>query len=75
MRALFIAALFTLAFTFPPTRAAGQSAASTAKGASPVDFTGYWVAYVSEDWRFRMVTPRTGDYRNVPMTEQALKVA
>lgn len=75
MRALFIAALVALAFAFPPRRVAGQSAASTAKAASPVDFTGYWVAYVSEDWRFRMVTPRKGDYQNVPMTEQALKVA
>ena len=41
----------------------------------PVDFTGYWVAFVTEDWRFRMVTPRKGDYRNVPMTQEAHKVA
>ena len=40
-----------------------------------MDLTGYWVAFVTEDWRFRMVTPRKGDYQSVPMTEQARKVA
>ncbi len=41
----------------------------------PSDLTGYWVAFVTEDWRFRMVTPRKGDYQAVPMTDQARKVA
>ena len=26
----------------------------TAKAAAPFDLTGYWVAMVTEDWRFRM---------------------
>jgi hypothetical protein len=47
----------------------------TAKEAAPFDLTGYWVAFVTEDWRFRMVTPHKGDYQAVPMTEQARKVA
>jgi hypothetical protein len=47
----------------------------TAKESAPIDLTGYWVAFVTEDWRFRMVTPRKGDYQAVPMTEQAKKVA
>jgi hypothetical protein len=47
----------------------------TAKQAAPFDLTGYWVAFVTEDWRFRMVTPHKGDYQAVPMTEQARKVA
>ena len=45
------------------------------KAAAPVDLTGYWVAYVTEDWRFRMVTPKKGDYQAVPMTPAARKVA
>jgi hypothetical protein len=40
-----------------------------------VDLTGYWVAFVTEDWRFRMITPRKGDYQPVPLTDQARKVA
>ena len=32
-----------------------------AKASAPVDPTGYWVAVVNEDWRYRMVTPAKGD--------------
>src|SRR5580658_6744358 len=53
----------------------GPNAGGAAKASAPVDLTGYWVSYVTEDWRFRMVTPRKGDYQNVPMTEQARKIA
>ena len=27
---------------------------------APVDLTGYWVSLITEDWRFRMVTPPKG---------------
>ena len=47
----------------------------TPKAAAPIDITGYWVSIVSEDWRFRMVTPAKGDYQGVPMTPEAVKVA
>jgi hypothetical protein len=71
MRVFLITALAALPFA-----ASGQDrAATTAKVSAPVDITGYWVSYVTEDWRFRMVTPRKGDYQNVPMTEQARKIA
>ena len=61
----------------PRSRARCQASgtASTAKASAPIDITGYWVAFVTEDWRFRMVTPRKGDYQPVPMTEEARKVA
>jgi hypothetical protein len=55
--------------------ASTPSASSTAKASAPVDLTGYWVAFVTEDWRFRMITPRKGDYQPVPMTPEARKVA
>jgi hypothetical protein len=32
------------------------------------------VAVVNEDWRYRMVTPAKGDYRGVPITQEALKI-
>ena len=32
-----------------------------AKQAAAIDLTGYWVSVVTEDWRFRMVTPPKGD--------------
>ena len=43
--------------------------------ASPVDLTGYWVSIVTQDWRWRMVTPAKGDYLGIPMTLEAKKVA
>ena len=45
------------------------------KAAAPIDVTGYWVSIVTEDWRYRMVTPPKGDYQSVPMTMESRKVA
>jgi hypothetical protein len=47
----------------------------TAKAAAPIDLTGYWVALVTEDWRWRMVTPAKGDYASIPITQEAKKAA
>jgi hypothetical protein len=45
------------------------------RAASPIDLTGYWVSIVTQDWRWRMVTPAKGDYVGIPMTIEAKKVA
>lgn len=45
------------------------------KAGAPIDLTGYWVSVVTEDWRYRMLTPAKGDYASVPMTAEARKVA
>ena len=45
------------------------------KAVAAIDLVGNWVSVVTEDWRFRMVTPRKGDYASVPMTNEARKVA
>jgi hypothetical protein len=74
MRAFCIVVLGTLLLG----HAFGQAPAgppATAKASAPIDITGYWVAFVTEDWRFRMITPRKGDYQPVPMTPEARKVA
>jgi len=81
MRIFFIATLVTLLFVAAQSPSAGQDhsaqarAAATPKASAPVDMTGYWVAFVTEDWRFRMVPPRKGDYQAVPMTQQARNIA
>ncbi|MBV9508487.1 MAG: hypothetical protein JO323_26155 [Acidobacteriia bacterium] len=46
----------------------------SAKAAAPVDLTGYWVSVISEDWRWRMVTPLKGDFANIPVNAEARKV-
>src|SRR5215831_5555394 len=45
------------------------------RDAAPWDLTGYWVSIVTEDWRFRMVTPGKGDYLGLPLNDAAKKVA
>jgi hypothetical protein len=55
----------------PPPQAAPQPA----RAAAPVDLTGYWVSIVSEDWPWRMITPRKGDYTNVPLNAEGRRVA
>jgi hypothetical protein len=56
-------------------RGAGPAQPQTPKAAAPIDLTGYWVSIVTEDWRYRMVTPARGDYQGVPMTAAARDVA
>lgn len=45
------------------------------RAAAPIDLTGYWVSVVTEDWRWRMVTPQKGDYASVPLNAEGRKVA
>jgi len=49
-------------------------AASSARDAAPIDLTGYWVSYVTENWRYRMVTPAKGEYRRIPASPAALPI-
>jgi len=52
----------------------GQSPPQTGRAAAPVDFTGYWVSVVTEDWRWRMVTPARGDFASIPLNAEGRKV-
>jgi len=46
----------------------------SAREAAPIDITGYWVSYVTENWRYRMVTPPKGEYRRIPSSRAALPI-
>ena len=50
----------------------GGAAARSGRDAAPIDLTGYWVSYVTENWRYRMVTPARGEYRRIPASPAAL---
>jgi hypothetical protein len=50
----------------------GGVAARPARDRAPIDLTGYWVSYVTENWRYRMVTPAKGEYRRIPSSRAAL---
>ena len=49
----------------------GAQPARSPKEAAPVDLSGYWVSLVTEDWRWRMVTPIKGDSASVPINQAA----
>jgi hypothetical protein len=48
------------------------SAPRSARDSAPIDITGYWVSYVTENWRYRMVTPPKGEYRRIPTSRAAV---
>ena len=58
-------------------RGRGQAPAppQTARQAAPIDLVGTWVSVVTEDWRWRMVTPPKGDVASVPVSPEGRKTA
>jgi hypothetical protein len=46
-----------------------------AQTVAPFDMTGYWVSIVTEDWRWRMMTPPKGDYAGVPLNPEGRRIA
>ena len=58
-----------------PGRGAGAGPAATARAGALLDLTGTWVSVISEDWRWRMVTPPKGDVASVPLNPAGRKLA
>jgi hypothetical protein len=45
------------------------------RAAAQADLTGNWVAQITEDWRWRMITPPKGDYASVPLNPRGRQAA
>ena len=45
-----------------------------AQAIAPIDLTGTWVSVVTEEWRWRMVTPPKGDVDTIPLNDAARQV-
>jgi hypothetical protein len=58
-----------------PRGARGPRMPQNGEQAAPIDLTGYWVSVVTEDWRWRMLTPPHGDYASVPLNPVGKKIA
>jgi hypothetical protein len=69
--ALDLAVVAPAAAQFGPPAAAPRSG----RDGAPIDLTGQWVSVVTEDWRFRMVTPPKGDFPGVPLNPAATAIA
>jgi hypothetical protein len=52
----------------------GGGGVSAREGAL-IDLTGQWVSVITEDWRWRMVTPPKGDTASVPLNPAGRKLA
>jgi hypothetical protein len=59
----------------PQGGARGGAPARVARDLAPIDLTGNWVAIVTEDYRWRMVTPPKGDVSSVPVNAEGRKAA
>jgi hypothetical protein len=55
-------------------QAPAPAAQKPAKASAPEDLTGNWVSIVTEDYRWRMVTPLKGDSASVPLNMEGRKV-
>jgi hypothetical protein len=73
--ALVLAAVCSVALAAQQAPPAAPRVPPTPKAAAPIDITGNWVSLVTEDWRWRMVLPKKGDYSSVPLSPTGRKVA
>jgi hypothetical protein len=73
------AALVAIVLLSPATlfaqRGGRGAAALPAQAGAGEDLTGYWVSLVTEDWRWRMMTPPKGDYPSIPLNPEGRRVA
>jgi hypothetical protein len=70
-----IAGMFWIALSLVAAAQRQQAPTPTARSVAPVDLTGYWVAVVTTEWRYRMMTPPKGDYEGIPLTAAARTIA
>ena len=78
--AAFSLTIGTLGYTSVAAQAPAAAAQAPAAGrgaqqAAVIDLTGTWVSVVTEDWRWRMVTPPKGDVSSLPINAEGRRVA
>lgn len=69
-----VVALFALNAHAQQRGQAPQPPASGRAGAA-IDLTGTWVSLITNEWRWRMLTPQKGDYAVLPINAAARKIA
>jgi hypothetical protein len=73
--AIAIAAALGQGYMQAQTQQAPAAPPPTAQSQAGFDLTGVWVSVVTEEWRWRMMTPPKGDYESIAITADARKVA
>ncbi|HKV04808.1 MAG TPA: hypothetical protein VJO53_06850 [Candidatus Acidoferrales bacterium] len=54
---------------------APNASVANPRAEAPLDLTGYWVSVVTEDWRYRMMTPDKGDFPGIFLTPEGRRLA
>ena len=47
---------------------------ATPRDSAALDLTGYWVSVITEDWKYRMVTPKNGVFDSLPLNGEGRKI-
>lgn len=71
---LLVALLLATPVALSAQRGRGAAAPQTARDAAALDLTGYWVSVITEDWKFRMVTPNKGVLDALPLNPEGRRV-
>jgi hypothetical protein len=75
MRTLLVGIVLASSIAVADAQRGGPPVPQTPRLAASIDVTGYWVPLITEDWRYRVVTPPAGDYTSIPMSPAARKIA
>jgi hypothetical protein len=73
--AILAALASLLSFAGVASAQPARAPAATAREAATLDPTGYWVAVVTEDWKYRMAEPPKGVYDGIPLNAEGRRVA
>ena len=74
-RALFVGIALASSIAVAEAQRGGPPGPQTPRLAAPIDVTGYWVPLITEDWRYRIVTPPAGDFTSIPISPAGRKAA
>lgn len=75
MRSLLVGIVLASSIAVAAAQRGGPPGPQTPRLAASIDVTGYWVPLITEDWRYRVVTPPAGDFTSIPMSPAARKIA
>jgi hypothetical protein len=75
MRSLLVGIVLAPSMAVAAAQRGGPPAPQSPRLAASIDVTGYWVPLITEDWRYRVVTPPAGDFTSIPMSPAARKIA
>jgi hypothetical protein len=69
-----VACVIALPVTSYAQRGRGAGPAAAPREAAAIDLTGYWVSVITEDWKYRMVTPKKGVFDALTLNPAARKI-